>query len=144
MRERARCIGCGRLSPETETNYTLISSQFGWRLTRFRRDDGEFIVEWRCPACWKHFKDSRRGDDPRAASSSRPPPLAPSTPTSARPPPGAAPAPPLPRPPSRPPANRQVIRTPGPTPFAQTPPAPVAPAPAPGPLPPPMVPRKPR
>ena len=74
MRERVRCIGCGRLSPETDTNYTLISSQFGWRLTRFRREDGEFIVEWRCPTCWKVFKDGKRAAEEAAFTSSFPPP----------------------------------------------------------------------
>jgi hypothetical protein len=74
MRERASCVGCGRLSPETETNYTLISSQFGWRLNRYRKPTGEFVVEWRCPACWKQFKDQRRDDGSgRPPAPSRPP-----------------------------------------------------------------------
>jgi hypothetical protein len=57
MRDQQTCIECGKLSPETETNYTLISAQFGWRLTRRKDDNGMFIVEWRCPECWRDHKD---------------------------------------------------------------------------------------
>jgi hypothetical protein len=69
MRDRQECIGCGTLSPETETNYTLISAQFGWRLVRERLPDGTFRVEWRCPDCWKRYKQGRQAtDDARAAA----------------------------------------------------------------------------
>ena len=50
---------CGKQAPETETNYTLISAQFGWRLTRYKRADGTLVLEWRCPNCWREFKRSR-------------------------------------------------------------------------------------
>ena len=50
------CVACGKQAPETETNYTLISAQFGWRLTRYKRDDGTLVLEWRCPNCWREFK----------------------------------------------------------------------------------------
>ncbi len=60
MPDRQVCIDCGTQSPETETNYTLISSQFGWRLTRTRTADGLFNVEWRCPACWKEHKRQKQ------------------------------------------------------------------------------------
>jgi len=56
MRDRQLCIDCGKQSPETETNYTLISAQFGWRLTRRKAENGEFVVEWRCPDCWRKHK----------------------------------------------------------------------------------------
>src|SRR5689334_10921552 len=81
MPDRQTCIDCGALSPETETNYTLISSQFGWRLSRTRMPDGTFVVEWRCPSCWKEFKqrklaaeEARRGvyPSPVPAPSTRP------------------------------------------------------------------------
>ncbi|HEX3771290.1 MAG TPA: hypothetical protein VHV30_10515 [Polyangiaceae bacterium] len=55
------CVTCGKQAPETETNYTLISAQFGWRLTRYKRADGSLVLEWRCPTCWKEFKRSRPG-----------------------------------------------------------------------------------
>jgi DNA-directed RNA polymerase subunit RPC12/RpoP len=55
------CVTCGKQAPETETNYTLISAQFGWRLTRYKRADGTLVLEWRCPNCWKEFKRSRNG-----------------------------------------------------------------------------------
>jgi hypothetical protein len=59
MGERQTCADCHDLSPETETNYTLIGARFRWRLTRIKRDDGTLLVEWRCPACWRRYKESR-------------------------------------------------------------------------------------
>ena len=59
MQERQVCVGCGKKSPETETNYTLISAQFGWRLSRTRSPDGSTLIEWRCPTCWREYKKAR-------------------------------------------------------------------------------------
>jgi hypothetical protein len=56
MSERPSCIGCGESAPETNTNYTLISTDFGWRLMRRTLPGGERVVEWRCPACWRAHK----------------------------------------------------------------------------------------
>ncbi len=56
MRERQTCVGCQKQSPETDTEYTLISAQFGWRLTRRRVVGETFAIEWRCPTCWAAFK----------------------------------------------------------------------------------------
>jgi hypothetical protein len=50
------CIDCKARSPETDTNYTLISSRYGWRLSRHIASDGTFVVEWRCPRCWERHK----------------------------------------------------------------------------------------
>lgn len=50
--ERKVCRDCGCLSPKTETNYTLISSRFGWRLSRETDSSGEVQMVWRCPECW--------------------------------------------------------------------------------------------
>src|SRR5581483_3512091 len=64
-------------SPETETNYTLISAQFGWRLTRYQGPDGSLVVEWRCPSCWRDFKRARTGSNagsPGAGGTPSPPP----------------------------------------------------------------------
>jgi len=100
MPDRQTCIDCGGLSPETETNYTLISSQFGWRLTRTRLPNGTFVVEWRCPVCWKGYKQRKlaaeearragRTPSPVPAPSTRPLPSFPSTiPPSSGPPPSS-------------------------------------------------------
>ena len=62
MRDRQTCIGCGKKSPETETNYTLISAQFGWRLTRYKDADGTIVIEWRCPTCWRDYKKAKGAD----------------------------------------------------------------------------------
>jgi len=59
MGQQQTCIDCGERSPSTETNYTLISAAHGWRLTRFRGDDGQFVVHWRCPRCWEAYKKNR-------------------------------------------------------------------------------------
>src|SRR5258708_4333201 len=61
MTGRPRCIDCGASAPETNTNYTLISSTFGWRLTRRLLTDGTRAVEWRCPACWRAHQNARQG-----------------------------------------------------------------------------------
>lgn len=50
------CIDCGKLSPATQTNYTLISSQHGWRLTLGTDSIGRRVMEWRCPKCWAKRK----------------------------------------------------------------------------------------
>jgi hypothetical protein len=53
------CCDCRARSPETDTNYTLISSRYGWRLSRHVASDGTFIVEWRCPRCWERYKKAK-------------------------------------------------------------------------------------
>lgn len=60
MREQ-RCVGCNASSPKTDTEYTLISARHGWRLTRTRSADGTAVVEWRCPDCWKTYKQRTHG-----------------------------------------------------------------------------------
>jgi hypothetical protein len=59
-RQNNFCVGCRTRSPETETEYTLISSRFGWRLTRRIDKDGAFLMEWRCPNCWQKYKAERQ------------------------------------------------------------------------------------
>src|SRR5580704_5400936 len=57
--DRPTCADCHQPSPETETNYTLIGSRFGWRLTRRIGPQGNLLVEWRCAECWRAYKGSR-------------------------------------------------------------------------------------
>lgn len=54
--KRHECVDCGKLSPPTETNYTLISSQHGWRLTLGTDALGKRVMQWRCPKCWSKHK----------------------------------------------------------------------------------------
>ncbi len=49
------CKDCGKVSPRTDTSYTLISSRHGWRLS-FDNVNGYRTSVWRCPECWKAFK----------------------------------------------------------------------------------------
>lgn len=71
MQERHACEDCGRLSPPTETGYTLLSKEFGWRLTRQVRPDGTLTLEWRCQSCWAKHKVKL------AAAAPKPPPSTP-------------------------------------------------------------------
>jgi hypothetical protein len=78
------CVDCHKVSPETDTAYTLMGTQFGWRLTRSKTTDGSLLLEWRCAECWAIYKRK-----PEATTAVGPP-------SKARPPP-------LPRPTRRPP-----------------------------------------
>jgi hypothetical protein len=60
-RSRHVCVDCKGLAPATNTNYTLISAAFGWRLTRGVASDGLATMEWRCPSCWDAYKRAGRG-----------------------------------------------------------------------------------
>jgi hypothetical protein len=53
-----QCIDCSAHAPRVETEYTLISSRFGWRLTR-KNENGRICLEWRCPGCWARFKQDK-------------------------------------------------------------------------------------
>jgi hypothetical protein len=86
-------VTCGKSAPETETNYTLISAKFGWRLTRYKRTDGTLVLEWRCPNCWREFKRSRGGAEGNSTGTGRR--------SSAPPPSDVPPVPPGPRRPGR-------------------------------------------
>ena len=55
------CSDCKAQAPATDTNYTLISSRYGWRLSRRASATGVLTVEWRCPRCWERFKKQRTG-----------------------------------------------------------------------------------
>jgi hypothetical protein len=61
MGDRPTCVGCGTTAPDTDTNHTLISSTFGWRLTRRKSFDGTTLLDWRCATCWRKFKDDGPG-----------------------------------------------------------------------------------
>ena len=80
-----RCSDCGLQSPETNTDYTLIGSKHGWRLTKQKAPDGSVTVYWRCPPCWAAHKRSR----PEVATAVAPPPPG-AIPTKRPPPPTAA------------------------------------------------------
>lgn len=54
-----RCTDCGTTAPPTETNYTLISAQHGWRLSLSTGKDGRREAVWRCPTCWAAFRGRR-------------------------------------------------------------------------------------
>ncbi|MBI2394736.1 MAG: hypothetical protein HYV09_34525 [Deltaproteobacteria bacterium] len=57
--KRYACVDCRARAPEVETEYTLISSRFGWRLTRKIDRDGTIQLEWRCPTCWARRKQEK-------------------------------------------------------------------------------------
>ena len=70
------CVSCRTVSPEVQTEYTLISARFGWRLTRFARA-GKVVYEWRCPPCWAKYKEQRAQQGEPVPSSSQPVPSGP-------------------------------------------------------------------
>ena len=53
------CADCGQPPPATETNYTLISARHGWRLSRSVEPNGQKVMKWRCPECWRKYRTSR-------------------------------------------------------------------------------------
>ena len=61
MLGRQKCVGCGRVSPETNGEITLTTS-FGWRIRRNPQATADAQTEWRCPACWQKFKASQHGE----------------------------------------------------------------------------------
>jgi hypothetical protein len=56
METRPTCLDCNSEAPETNTEYTLIST-LGWRLARGQAHDGSFALVWRCPDCWSKHKE---------------------------------------------------------------------------------------
>jgi len=54
-------VDCHKIAPETSTDFTLISVEFGWRLRRQFNADGSLDLAWRCPECWKKFKAKTPG-----------------------------------------------------------------------------------
>jgi len=60
---RQICVDCRKLSPETNSDHTLISAEFGWRvLRRDKAGDGAGTIEWRCPPCWQVYKRARAAE----------------------------------------------------------------------------------
>lgn len=58
---RYACVDCQVLSPAVESNFTLISSRFGWRLHRYiDKASRQAKLDWRCPHCWRVFREERR------------------------------------------------------------------------------------
>jgi hypothetical protein len=57
---RESCVDCKKDAPETDSNYTLISQQYGWRLTRSKSSTGRNIHVWRCPECYEKFRPRRK------------------------------------------------------------------------------------
>jgi hypothetical protein len=56
MLQSEACATCGKKPPPVDTNYTLFSSKFGWRLSKHRNAAGVVHIDWLCPECWKAHK----------------------------------------------------------------------------------------
>jgi hypothetical protein len=69
---REKCHDCKVEAPETNTEYTLISARYGWRVVRSVDAAGDTVLEWRCPACWKRYKEAPRSVAPSTAAPRRP------------------------------------------------------------------------
>lgn len=59
------CCGCGKVSPPTPTDYSLISPRYGWRLLRKKNPDESYLFEWYCPKCWAVLKGTGEAGSPR-------------------------------------------------------------------------------
>lgn len=76
------CSLCRAVSPVTQTNYTLISSKYQWRMEVISGADGQKEPRWYCPDCWQKLKQIRGASAPSRPSisleverpSNRPPP----------------------------------------------------------------------
>ena len=62
------CVDCGTRVPPQDDESALISMKYGWRLTRKLGEDGASILEWRCPKCWKAYREARDVVNPRRRS----------------------------------------------------------------------------
>jgi hypothetical protein len=47
-----RCSDCASLSPPGVSEYTLISSRFGWRVTKATTSLGTPVLRWHCASCF--------------------------------------------------------------------------------------------
>lgn len=59
--DKRTCVMCKAVAPDTNTGYTLISSQHGWRVKAQRGPDGRRYSEWYCPDCWNKRKRASTG-----------------------------------------------------------------------------------
>jgi hypothetical protein len=55
--DRNHCVDCGAEAPQTNTDYTLISTRYGWRLMPRVQADGSRVLEWRCKTCWAKHRE---------------------------------------------------------------------------------------
>jgi hypothetical protein len=51
-----RCTDCGKTVPQEAGDSTLVSMKYGWRLTREPRGEVGLVPTWRCPTCWRAYK----------------------------------------------------------------------------------------
>jgi hypothetical protein len=61
--DQQTCVDCGQQSA-SGTDYTLIGSGNGWRFARVPAADGRIEVQWRCPSCWREYKERRQSVPP--------------------------------------------------------------------------------
>jgi hypothetical protein len=51
-----RCASCQKPSPLTETEYSLIGSRHGWRVSTRPTPEGRRVLDWCCAECWTKRK----------------------------------------------------------------------------------------
>jgi hypothetical protein len=54
------CTDCGIVAPNVDATDTRAGAEYGWRLSRRRTEDGRFVAEFRCPACWAAFRERKK------------------------------------------------------------------------------------
>jgi two-component system cell cycle response regulator len=60
------CAVCGAVPPKARSEDALIST-LGWRLRRSTNDQGESVLEWRCPTCSAERKKAGGSEPPASA-----------------------------------------------------------------------------
>jgi hypothetical protein len=64
------CAACRQTAPADASEYTLIGSRYGWRVTKSTTAEGSILLEWRCRECFaKHrakMDTERPGGAPRS------------------------------------------------------------------------------
>lgn len=55
-----RCSICSLKSPQSTTNYTLISTKHAWRMILKQEADGRREPVWFCPKCWEKRKQQTK------------------------------------------------------------------------------------
>lgn len=59
--DRRECVDCRVSAPDDAGENTLISTRYGWRLTRRGDGRGGVLFEWRCASCATRAREQRQG-----------------------------------------------------------------------------------
>jgi hypothetical protein len=58
MSEPEKCVDCALPAPASSVDTSMLA-RLGWRVSRKKEASGRDIVQIRCPACWKLYRDQK-------------------------------------------------------------------------------------